>query len=79
MKTQFVKMVVNTVISGTAAMVVKEALVNNLPVATNTIKKVGVGIGVFTIGMLVTDVVSDKVDGVFESIEDMMETIKEEA
>lgn len=78
MNLQVGRIVIGAIISGAASMVVKEAIVNNIPEATNAVKKVMVGIGVVALGYVTTKAVSEEVDVVFNQWDELMKTIKEE-
>ena len=78
MKLQLGRIVIGAVLSGSASMVVKEAIVNNIPEATNTVKKVIVGIGAASLGYLASKAVSEEVDVAFNQWDELMKTIKEE-
>ena len=78
MKLQLGRIVIGAVLSGSASMVIKEAIVNNIPETTNTVKNVLVGVGVASLGYLASTAVLERVDEVFNQWDDLMETIKEE-
>ena len=78
MKLQLGRIVIGGLLSASASMVVKEAIVNNIPEATNTVKKVIVGIGAASLGYLASKAVSEEVDVVFNQWDELMKTIKEE-